>query len=352
MDTNIINVTDKYQINVDKCKYFTNKIHALLQELLSSQNIDYLVVESRTKDIKSIKEKLDRKKYKDPEKEMLDIIGIRVILFYQKDLSKIEKLISDEFIIDLDNSMKKKDAYKESEFGYLSDHYICKLNGKRLALTEWCNYSDMHFELQVRTVLQHSWAVLSHKTEYKKDYEVPRELKRKLFRLASLIELADEEYMAIIDKNDELKANSKTVKSGDDEFHNTEEINLLTLINYIESAQVLNEIADIATNNKFEIRNLDKTYHDKIIKYCNAASIKTIKELNTFLEDSKLWANDFFKNIVLYSKWEIDYAFMIYMLLIYRCKNNISVDTLKNDGWEADFADRFYKKILKVTIDI
>jgi trimethylamine:corrinoid methyltransferase-like protein len=55
----------------------------------------------------------------------------------------------------------------------------------------------MHAEVHVRTVLQHAWAAISHSLQYKKEDDVPAALRRRLNRLAALLELADQEFTTL-----------------------------------------------------------------------------------------------------------------------------------------------------------
>lgn len=176
---------------LDKHTHFTNQLYYLIQSLLVASDVKYQIVESRTKDIDSLNDKIDRKKINDIN-DVTDLSGIRIIVYYQDDIDKIEKIIDDNFIIDKENSVDKSKLYKSNEFGYLSVHYIVQLNQDRENLTEWKHSKNLKAEIQVRTVLQHSWASISHELSYKKGYEIPKPLERKLYRLAGLFELADE----------------------------------------------------------------------------------------------------------------------------------------------------------------
>jgi hypothetical protein len=62
---------------------------------------------------------------------------------------------------------------------------------------EWGRYKGMRAEIQVRTALQHAWAAVSHKLDYKSADEVPPTLRRKLFRLSAMFELADEQLSGL-----------------------------------------------------------------------------------------------------------------------------------------------------------
>jgi putative GTP pyrophosphokinase len=60
-------------------------------------------------------------------------------------------------------------------------------------------YADIRAEIQVRTALQHAWSAVHHKLEYKSSTEAPPELRRRLFRLSALFELADEQFSELRD---------------------------------------------------------------------------------------------------------------------------------------------------------
>ena len=188
---------------ITKHSLFTPLIKELIKSLLISEKIKFHVVEHRTKELNSLDNKLTRKKISDLE-NVTDISGLRVILYYQDDIDKVDLLLKRNFIIDEENSVDKSEILNSNEFGYLSIHYIVQLNESRNKLPEWNAFSKLKAEIQIRTVLQHSWASISHELSYKKRYEIPKELERKLFRLAGLFELADEQFLIIRDEHKKL----------------------------------------------------------------------------------------------------------------------------------------------------
>lgn len=118
-----------------------------------------------------------------------DLLGIRVITYFDEDVDRVGSVIEANLPIDLRNSTDKR-RREAAEFGYRSLHYVCALGGE---FPESARY-----EIQVRTVLAHAWAEIEHDLGYKAS-AVPEVARRRLNRLAGLLELADQEFGAIRD---------------------------------------------------------------------------------------------------------------------------------------------------------
>jgi putative GTP pyrophosphokinase len=144
---------------------------------------------SRLKAFESFYEKTVRKSIKsDPFDEINDIAALRVVCIYRDDLGKMSRLVQESFdVVKVD---EKVVTTPTTEFGYMSNHYIVKLpprySGKR-----YDDIKHLKCEVQVRTLLMHAWAVASHDLQYKKDIDIPAELKRDFYALSGLLHLAD-----------------------------------------------------------------------------------------------------------------------------------------------------------------
>ncbi|MDO4478749.1 MAG: hypothetical protein Q4B73_06910 [Lachnospiraceae bacterium] len=169
-----------------------------LKTNLKSSGISSMELEHRVKGEHSLEGKLFRggEKYQELS-DITDLLGIRVILYFADDVDKVGKLVESIFNVDWDNSSDKRALLDPKTFGYLSLHYIC-------SLPEGAGYPEeitgIRFEIQIRTVLQHAWAQIEHDMGYKSQFGVPRAITRQFARLASLLELADEEFKRIRDQ--------------------------------------------------------------------------------------------------------------------------------------------------------
>ena len=87
------------------------------------------------------------------------------------------------------------------------------LKKKAIKTSEESNYHKVHFELQIRTIIQDAWSVLDHKIKYKKS--IPLSLKRRINRLSALFEIADDEFLRIKEEiSMEEKRINERIKKG------------------------------------------------------------------------------------------------------------------------------------------
>ena len=193
----------------DRTKYeqAADSFRRLIEGVLSDHHdgIAQLPLEFRTKDVSSLRRKLLTRSKDVPSLESItDLCGVRIVCFFQEDVAEICDVIEREFDVDWENSIDKSNLLEPNTFGYQSVHYVVRLNDARMNQREYAKCVGHVVEIQVRTVLQHAWAAIDHKLRYKTEHDVPDELKRDLFRLSALLELADKEFSAIRVKSEEV----------------------------------------------------------------------------------------------------------------------------------------------------
>ncbi len=196
----------EYRALLPSLEVFRVRLEGLLRALLSDQGRDVHQIESRCKGVDEFVEKTGRKGYRDPLTEMTDLIGLRVIMYYDADVTFAAGLIEQELLVDPALSVDWRVPGDRSHFGYASKHLICTLNERRAELSEWRLFAGIRVEIQFRTVLQHAWAVVSHQLGYKSDPGLAPDGERRLNRIAALLEEADQGFEDIRAGEDQAKA--------------------------------------------------------------------------------------------------------------------------------------------------
>lgn len=206
-------------------------ISSVIQNLLQQEKIEYFAVEHRTKNYAGVLEKVKRKKYKDPVSMLTDIAGIRVILFFEKDVDKVCEIIRGTFNVDADNSSDNFSRLSIDRIGYRSTHYVCDVGEQRSIMMEYKSFRGLKFEVQVRTILQHAWANLTHERNYKLGIKLPEHIQRKINLYSGMLEIADIGFSEIV-SNIEEYVSSLSRKSQEQLYEM--DIDTLNLPSYIK----------------------------------------------------------------------------------------------------------------------
>ncbi|ASS49407.1 MAG: hypothetical protein A3D31_03205 [Candidatus Fluviicola riflensis] len=270
-----------------------------LETLLINSNVEFHLIEKRLKAITSLQNKLDQKVSNNSStisiltsselnntREITDLSGIRVIVFFLEDVRSVVNLICMNYAIDERNSNFFLSSSEHDRFGYQSVHVI----------VEW---ESIKIEVQIRTVLQHAWAAISHKMDYKSEVKAPYQLKRKLSRLSGLVEIADNEL--------KTEYSLKVMKEGKRLFHEPIDYSSLSAyfnkpnrflwyIGNCEFSKMEKSEPYIISEKTFDL----KGHFKDIIECCISLSLYKIIEFDRFLRENLL---KFKKAIQLYLKY-------------------------------------------------
>jgi putative GTP pyrophosphokinase len=122
--------------------------------------------------------------------DVTDLIGLRVITYFEDGVDRVGQLVEARLAVDFQHSIDKRRARDTARFGYRSLHYVCRPDPGELP-------AEARYEIQARTMLEHAWAEIEHDLGYKSRDAVPDAVRRRLNRLAGLLELVDQEFVAI-----------------------------------------------------------------------------------------------------------------------------------------------------------
>jgi ppGpp synthetase/RelA/SpoT-type nucleotidyltranferase len=123
--------------------------------------------------------------------DLTDLVGLRVITYFEDGVDRVGRVLEAHLPIDFRHSVDKRKPSADDRFGYRSLHYVCRMS------PEDGVHGEIRYEVQVRTLLEHAWAEIEHDLGYKSRDSVPAVARRRLNRLAGLLELADQEFAAI-----------------------------------------------------------------------------------------------------------------------------------------------------------
>ena len=181
-----------YESLVQKYQQIEEIVEKRLNEEFTKSHIKLMQMPHRIKTWNSIEGKWAYKedKYLKLE-EMTDLLGFRIICYFSSQVDEAAEIIRRIFNVDDVSSCDKRILMSPTTFGYLSLHIICSLKNEENIPEE---LTELKFEIQLRSILQHAWAEIEHDLGYKSELEIPRDMRREFSRIAGLLEIADEAF--------------------------------------------------------------------------------------------------------------------------------------------------------------
>ena len=274
-------ILEDYRKQRDDFVKLGDVVHNMLKDIVDSTGIKVLGIEHRVKTEKSLAGKLERNgDWYSQFEDLMDILGARVICFFSDEIDKIGKKVEEAFVIDWENSSDKRALIKADSFGYLSLHYICSLPFDAGYPNEICG---KRFEIQIRTILQHTWAAINHDLGYKSEFGVPRSVAREFSLIAGLLEIADDEFVRV---RDNMKAyteeiRQKIIDNKADDVH----IDMISLNEYVKRNVKMQElISEIAKISNAEISDIDPESYIVQLKFLGK---ETLGDLQNMLEENR-----------------------------------------------------------------
>src|SRR6266568_1204290 len=172
------------------------KTKDLIEECLQDANIRYQSVQARVKTSKKLREKYSNpdKKYKCLD-DITDLVGLRIITYYEDEVDRVAGIIEREFQIDPENSVDKRNTDPD-RFGYHAVNFVCRHTEKRRSDVPYKKFGSTCCEVQVTSILRHAWSEIEHDW-YDLREAFPSDIKRRFYRMAALLEIAESEFLEL-----------------------------------------------------------------------------------------------------------------------------------------------------------
>jgi putative GTP pyrophosphokinase len=259
---------------------------AIIRHHLGESSVTYLDITHRVKTAKSALEKLRGKKYEKPANQMTDIVGIRVIVYLESDISKVESVLRKSFDVNEKHCVDKRKKSID-QVGYRSVHLVCSLGTARKDLPEYSAICDMPFEIQIRTALEHTWAEIEHKQNYKGQNALPEELQRRLMILAGTLELVDKEFAKIVSEAEGYIARLSNSETD-------------TLVDHISVVSAVTLVKEFAKKFNFDVADEGHFLLGKAVEELANFGVFTNEELQSLLNEvgEKVSKTPFDNNII------------------------------------------------------
>lgn len=164
------------------------------EDIARASGIGSVTVTSRVKSFGSVAEKVQRKGYADPA-QVTDILGVRIVTQTESDAQTLWQALQFWLEIPDGEQANRAAGLDPDRVGYRGWQSRC-----RLKYAPRDGAGRLYLELQVRSVLQHAWDEISHRLLYKLEPTLPAQIRRRVFLISGMLEVADREFNAAVDE--------------------------------------------------------------------------------------------------------------------------------------------------------
>jgi putative GTP pyrophosphokinase len=188
------NVLSEFDARKNMLESFCIKTKSLIEDSLLDAGFRYQSVQARVKKSDKLRYKyLDEKKNYSKLDDITDQAAIRVITYYEDEVDRVAEVVKKEFTVIPEQSVDKRET-EPDRFGYYALNYVCKYLERRASDVQFKKFANLRFEIQVTSILRHAWSEIEHEWyDLKEAY--PDDIKRRFYRQAALLEIAESEFL-------------------------------------------------------------------------------------------------------------------------------------------------------------
>lgn len=249
------------------------EIAYILRKRLKKDKIEVASITFRAKSLQSFFDKAS--KLEISPHEIRDRAGVRVVYLYKTDRDQIEKAIRNEFDV-----VDTKDISADSpadRFGYEDVKFYVKLKKQKQKGARYDDLKNLVCEIQVRTVAQDAWSIISHHLVYKKEAQIPKEYQKELNRLVALFQMADEQFVTI----------RTSINKYRQKIEAEEESKFLQLLINLDTLTAFMRRYFPSLVSEYSVRRVELLLLTDLIERLNKAGYVKLKKLHTVLINNK-----------------------------------------------------------------
>ena len=305
---------------------FAEQVLNILKAIVKQEYPDIKIASysKRAKEVESLRKKLRKDKYNE-NSEITDLAGIRIITYSKKDIPLIAEIIERSFDVDSENSVDKTRTLGNDKVGYRGDHYVVSFGKDRSRMPENKKFEGLKCEIQVTSLIAHTWSEITHEKGYKFEGELPENLERRKNLLAGMLELADLEMDAYVESFDSyVNKIEQEIERGCLKY----QINSMSLERFMawkfpnilpqvfrDVDLILNELRLFGLNTIKELNELVCSEYEKEVQKADWRSLDGIIRNILIINDAdryfkKVWNSSMNqmnrKNYELYQKFDVD----------------------------------------------
>jgi len=264
-----------------------DKLREVLQKLIDSNEIRLAVpFRTRVKELWAILDKAKNRRFQIKETilELPDIIGVRVMPLFVREINRVADIIRENF--EVVDTYFPQDKVSGNACTQSCLQMVFRLPEDWFVTPQMKKFKDLRVELQVRSIPQHNRSQVLSLLQYKQEPNIPRELKPSINRISALLELVDIEIERLLYERDNyLETIPGIMEVSDDYILNVDvlryildlhlpEANRSIKENYwglLENLIVLdlntkNTLLEIIENYKARALEIDKAVVDNMLK--------------------------------------------------------------------------------------
>lgn len=305
-DDEIDGIVERYENNLPLYKEFEETLSGYLKEIiedLSKQEDPVemgendIEIKTRTKEPKSLRGKIKRKNYDDPLAQVTDLVGAKIMLTSLRYADLVYELVKNKFSgLVIEKLDKSDELKKQRKFGYLGRHIVIRCK-KGEGEERFRKFDGLAAEIQIKTLLQHTWAEIEHKLRYKPQTTLDQEKQRYFDRLAAMMEVADDLFKELIlewerisnRKSQKISEEINMEDSGENPEDNVSLLDSEAILFYLENEKVKQKFSRLrnGVENLLILEETPELISAEFIGLLELAKINGTKKLNELLDDEK-----------------------------------------------------------------